>query len=215
MYRLCAAFLAFALLCGCATPIPKSETVPVFPTKPAATTGIAVADHREYILNKDKEEWFEGLFRGAFGIPHSLARPGEFSEKPFAFHLATKLKESVEDAGGKATIVQVPRGTPVEKAIEEITKAQVDSGLVVMMLQSRYDIGPVNPEYNYNFELYVLGRDGRVLGRKAFHQFDQGIPLSDKYTIFDMMSEIYKQKFDSFLADPEIKNALAAAAAGS
>lgn len=214
MNRLRAAFVTLALLSGCATPIPKSETIPVYPAKPVGTMGVAVVDHRPFILNEDKKEWFEGIMRGGFGIPHSLAREGEFSEKPFAFYLATKLKESVEGAGGKATIVDVPRGTPLEKAIGEVTKAQVDSGLVVLIFQSRYDIGPVNPEYNYHFDLTVLGRDGRVFGRKAFYHFDQGLVLSEKYNLFDYMSEIYKKKFDSFLDDPEIKQALAAAAAG-
>ena len=212
MNRILLALVGLALLSGCATPIPKSETIPVFPAKPAASTTVAVVDHRPFILNGAKKEWFEGLFRGGFGIPHSLTRNDEFEEKPFAFYLATKLKESLESAGGKASILDIPKGTSLEKATAEIVKVGRDSGLLVMMFQSRYDVGPVNPEYNYHFDLIVLDRDGRILGRKAFSQFDQGMELSSKYNLFDWMSEIYKKKFDSFLADPEIKSALNAAA---
>ncbi len=44
---------------------------------------------------------------------------------------------------------------------------------------------------------------------------DQGMELSTKYNLFDMMSEIYKKKFDGFLNEPDIKNALTATAAGA
>lgn len=215
MKRICIALFAAALLSGCATPIPKSETIPVFSGKPAATIGIAVVDHRSFILDGDKEEWFEGIMRGSFAIPMSLMREGEFNEKPFAFYLSSKLKESMDNAGSKATVIDVPKGTPLEQAIGEVTKAQLDSGLVVMMHQSRYDIGPFNPEYGYYFDLVVLDRSGKTLARKQFHQLDQGMALSEKYNIFDMMSEIYKKKFDGFLSDPEIKGALTVAAAGA
>ena len=77
------------------------------------------------------------------------------------------------------------------------------------------DIGPFNPEYGYNFELIVVDATGETLGRKTFQGMDQNMALSESYNLFDYMSEIYKKKFDIFLNDPEIKGALAAAAAGS
>lgn len=203
-----------ALLSGCATPLPKSETIPTFSGKPAATIGIAVVDYRPFILDGNKEEWFEGIFRGAFGIPHSLQRPGEFEKKPFALYVASKLRESLKNAGSNATVIEVPKGTSLQKVIPDVMKAKADSGLVVLMFQSRYDLGAFkNPEYDYNFELIVLDRNGKTLAHKTFSKVELGLELSDKYNLFDFMSKIYKEKLESFLNDPEIKNALTTASA--
>ncbi len=214
MTRICAALFALILLSGCATPILKSDTIPVYSGTPPATITVAVADHRPFILNGDKEEWFEGIMRGAFGIPLSMNRLDEFKDKPFAFYLSTKLKDSLEGAGAKASIITVAKGTPVAQVIEKVKDSKSGPGLVVMMFQSRYDIGPFNPEYGYNFELIVVGPSGKPLGRKTFEGMDEKMDLGAKYNLFDYMSDIYKKKFDVFLNDPEIKAALTAAAAG-
>ena len=211
MRRLRTVIFAVALLAGCATPIPKSETIPAFSGKPAATIAIAVVDYRPFILDGNKEEWFEGIFRGAFGIPHSLKRPGESEGKPFATYLASMLQDSLKNAGSKATVVEVFKGTALPKVINEVTSTKADAGLVVGMFQSRYDIGPANPEYAYKFDLIVLDKEGKKLANKTFQAMETGIELSDKYTLFDMMTGIYKQKFESFLNDPQIKNALTTA----
>ena len=142
-------------------------------------------------------------------------RVDEFKNKPFAFYLATKLKDSFDGAGAKASIIQIPKGTPFAKVIEIMKKSKVGVGLVVMMFQSRFYFGPFNQEYGYNFELIVLDPSGKPLDRKTFTGMDQNIELNTKYGWFDMMSEIYKNKFDAFLNDPKIKSALTAAAAGS
>ncbi len=217
MTRICAALFALTLLSGCATPILKSETIPVYSGKPPATVAVAVVDHRPFILNGNKEEWFEGisLGRGVLGYALRSTRMDEFKDKPFAFYLATKLKDSFDGAGAKASIIQIPKGTPFAKVIEIMKKSKVGVGLVVMMFQSRFYFGPFNHEYGYNFELIVLDSSGKPLDRKTFKGMDQNIELSTKYGVFDMMSEIYKNKFDAFLNDPKIKSALTAAAAGS
>ena len=215
MPRILAALFALTLLSGCATPILKSDTVPVYSGTSPSTINIAVADHRPVILDGDKKEWFEGIMRGAFGIPHSLSRIDEFKETPFAIYLSTKLKDSLDGAGARASIVTIPKGTPVGQVIEKVKDTNAGASLVVMMFQSRYDIGPFNPEYGYNFELIVVDATGETLGRKTFQGMDQNMALSESYNLFDYMSEIYKKKFDIFLNDPEIKGALAAAAAGS
>lgn len=215
MFRLLATIMVLVFLSGCATPIPKSETIPVFSGKPTATIAIVVADHRSFILSGNKKEWFEGIFRSAYGIPLSLTRIDEFKEKPFAFYLASKLKESLDGAGSTATIIQVPKGSSVETIVDKIVKANVGSALAVIIHQSRYDIGAFSPEYGYHFELFVFDGSGRKLAQKSFQKMEKPIALSEKYNLFDFMSEMYKKRFDTFLNDPEIKSALTQAAAGS
>jgi hypothetical protein len=214
MLRRITVLLGLIFLSGCATPIPKSLTIPVFSGKPTATIGVAVADHRTFITNGNKEEWFEGIFRSGFGIPHSLSRVDEFKEKPFSFYLASKLKESLETAGSTVTVIPIEKGTSVKQIVDKIRDAELGSSLAVVIHKSRYDIGPFNPEYAYHFELLVFDSVGRQIARKEFMSLEQQLPLSEKYNLFDMMSQIYKTKFDSFMADPDIKNALNATAAG-
>ena len=210
-----ATIFVLALLSGCATPLPKSESIPAFSGKPPATVGIVVVDDRPFILDGSKEEWFEGIFRGAFGIPHSLQRPGESSGQPFAMFLSSKLQDSLKNAGSNASVIKVAKGTSLEKVIARVKNANVDSGLVVMMFQSRYDLGAFKtPEYGYHFELIVLDRDGKTLARKTFREVDLTLELSDKYNLFDYMTIIYRDKFKKFLNDPEIKSALTKADAG-
>jgi hypothetical protein len=209
--RLLSLLVVLGMLSGCATPIMNSQTIPVYSGKAPVMAAIAVTDHRSFIVNNNKKEWFEGIFRGAFGIPHSLARPGVFNEKPFALFLANKLKTSLEGAGANVLIVQVPKGTPAPDAIKRMTDSQTRVGLLVEIHQSRYDIGLLNPEYGYSFKLVVVSPSGQLIGQKAFHGMDQKIELSTKYNVFDMMSEIYKKKFESFLNDQDIKTALDAA----
>jgi hypothetical protein len=125
------------------------------------------------------------------------------------------LQDSLNNAGSKVTVIEVSKGTSLEKAVDDVRNAKADSGLVVMMFQSRYDIGLSNREYGYHFELIVLDRQGKTLARKTFRDLETKIELSSKYNLFDFMSEIYKRRFESFLNDAEIKNALTAAASGT
>ena len=85
MTKLATIVLITALLAGCATPISKKDRTPVFGGQAPAKIAIAVVDHRTFILSGDKEEWFEGIMRGGFGIPHSLKRPVNLKENPFLF----------------------------------------------------------------------------------------------------------------------------------
>lgn len=200
------------LLAACATPIPRSQTIPVYPVKPAGTTAVAVVDYRSFILSGNKEEWFEGIYRGAFGIPGSMPRNDEFERKPFTLYLATKLKESIENVGGKATIVTIPKGTSLADATAAVANAGADAGLLVMMYQSRYDTGPIDPEYSYYFDVVVLNRQGKTLVRKAFDGFEKDLEAPNIRTVFDWISVVYKRIFDKILNDVEIKDALASAA---
>ncbi len=215
MRRLIIAVFALALLSGCAVPILKKDTIPVYTGTPPSVIALAISDHRPFILNKDKEEWFEGIFRGGFGIPFSAPREDEFKEKPFAFYLATKLKEAFENAGSAATIISLPIGTDSDAIAERIGQANNGFALAVIIHQSRYDIGIFEPEYDYHFELFVIDGDGRKLAQKSFQDLEKPIDASEKYNLFDAMAEKYKMLFDSFLDSPEIKNALTIAAGGN
>ena len=206
------ALVVLVLLSACATPVQRSETIPTYPVKPAATTAIAVVDLRSFVLNGKRKEGHEGIIRGAFGIPGLSSRSDESGEKPFALYLAGILKESVENAGGKATIVTISKGTSLDDAVAAVAKSDSDAGILTMMHESRYDTGAVTPEYSYYFDVVVLDRKGKRLVQKKFNGFDKDLEYPNLYRVHDWSAVIYKQKFDAILNDPEIKKALMAAA---
>lgn len=210
MKKAFSAVCALVFLSACATPMPKEEAIPSYPVKPAASMVVGVVDHRPFILNDDKEEWFEGIIRSFVGFPMSLERPGPLEGKPFAFYLSTMLKESIEEAGGKADIVAVAKGTSHKAAVEALAKQRADTAILVMMYQSRIDFKVIKYEYDYRFEITILDRTGRVLVRKLFAGLDREIPLEKQFP-FENMALTYKQTFNKILYDSEVKAALNAA----
>ena len=96
-----------------------------------------------------------------------------------------RKRASLDGAGARASIVTIPKGTPVGQVIEKVKDTNAGASLVVMMFQSRYDIGPFNPEYGYNFELIVVDATGETLGRKTFQGMDQNMALSESYNLLN------------------------------
>lgn len=193
---------------GCAQDLPDSARIPVFEGKPAPEVAVGVTDHRTFILNNDKEEWFEGIVRGTFGIPMSLHRPGPEGEEAFALYLSGMIEESLEKAGSDVTVIALEKGQDAAQAIKKVT-ASGKTGLIMLMRKSRYDVG-FTSDYQYDFVVYVTDAAGSIKIEKTFADFEKEIPASNKYNVFDMHTEIYKKTFDKILNDPEIKQALSA-----
>jgi hypothetical protein len=201
------------MLAACASPIPKAEITPVYAGDVPPALSVASIDHRSFILSNDKEEWFEGIFHGVYGIPSSLKRPGPKSGQPFAVYLSSMLSEALDSAGSNVNTLTIPKGTSLEKAIELLSVQERRPALVLLIRQSRYVVKwSSNAEYNFNFDVIVVDTSGNVLLDKNFSRFDTSIPLSDKYTIFDMYAAIYKQTLDEILRDPDVVGALSGAA---
>jgi len=203
--------LVLALLVGCAKSLPEDQTFPVYPVKPAATTAVAVVDHRPYILIGEKEEWFEGHNRDTYGMPYSPERPGG---RPFAIYLADSLQQSLQSAGGEATVVKMAKGMSVEDAVATMRRQGTDAGLLVLMDQSRYYIYLEKIDYAYRFDVLVLNRSGRTVARKVFEKVEEDIPPPGNYDYFDLTTWLYRRTFNRILDDPEIKKALTDVAAG-
>ncbi|USG59510.1 hypothetical protein NBZ79_09945 [Sneathiella marina] len=212
MVRFFSLFLLFALS-ACASPLPEEARFPHF-TDPIGDKeiSIAIVDHRTFILNGDKEPWFEGIFRGEFGIPFSHARPvpdtaqGTDKTQPFALYLSKMIKEAVEEAGAKGEIIEIAAGTNLEET-RNILATEKNPALLGIMRHSRFDSG-FSADYRYDFQFVVLDSENNILADKTFAAWDETIPLSDKYNLFDMFTEIYSQKLTLMLNDPEISNAL-------
>ena len=208
MKKLFGAMAVLVALSACATPISKAEITPVYAGQAPENLNIAVVDHRPFILSGDKREWFEGIMRGGFGIPMSLQRPGPESERPFALYVSSMLADAMVAAGSNVTIVPIAKGTKIDEAIRQSSIESNTRSIIFLMYQSRYDVG-FTAEYNHNFDVFVVNQNGETLINKTFRRFDTDVPLSTKYNVFDMYSEIYKKVLDEILDDPDIIKALA------
>jgi hypothetical protein len=211
MMKTFAAMAVLVALSACATPITKAEITPVYAGQAPENLNIAVVDHRSFILSGNKEEWFEGIMRGGFGIPMSLQRPGPKSGQPFALYLSSMLADAMVAAGSNVTIVPIAKGTKIDEAIGQSSIESNTQSIIFLMYKSRYDVG-FSAEYNHHFDVFVVNQNGEMLINKTFSRFDTDIPSSTKYNIFDMYSEIYKKVLDEILHDPDIATALAEAA---
>ena len=201
------------LLSACADPIPKALITPVYKGEAPAKLAIGMTDHRSFILSADKEPWFEGIFHGAYGIPHSLQRPGPKTGQPFASYLSDMLADGLRANGTGVSVIALRSGADMDEAIKRVSTDTGTAGVIFRIAHSRYVVGWTNAEYRHHFDVTVTNPAGEVVLEKTFQRFDTNIPHSNTYTIFDMYAAIYKKTLDEVLADPEVMNALGSLAA--
>jgi len=198
--------ICMILLSACAQTLPIESRYPTFDGTLNSNLSVAVTDHREFILNGDKEPWFEGIMHGVFGIPISLERNNQTEESSFARYLASMIQESLEKAGSKVSIVDLPIGETFESSVKKMIENGA-SGILVVMRKSRYSFW-LTADYQYDFDVAIVDSVGNIKARKTFAQWDKEIPLSSKYSAFDMFTEIYSNRLQIILNDADIKSAL-------
>ncbi|MEL7152226.1 MAG: hypothetical protein AAFN51_00195, partial [Pseudomonadota bacterium] len=186
----------------------KALITPVYKGEAPGQLTIGMTDHRTFILSADKEPWFEGIFHGAYGIPHSLQRPGPKTGQPFTTYLSDMLADGLRANGTDVSVVALRPGADMAEAISQVSGDTGTAGLIFRIVHSRYVIGWGKAEYRHHFDITVTNAAGAVVLEKTFERFDTKLPLSDTYTIMDMYAAIYKNTLDEVLADPEVMNAL-------
>ncbi len=196
------------LLSACAEPIPKALITPVYKGEAPAKLAIGMTDHRSFILSADKEPWFEGIFHGAYGIPHSMQRPGPRQGQPFAIYLSDMLADGLKANGTKVSVLTLRPGADLDEAIKTVSGDTGTPGMIFRIAHSRYVVGWGKAEYRHHFDVTLTDATGAVVLEKTFERFDTKLPLSDTYNFFDMYAAIYKKVLDEVLADPEVMEAL-------
>ncbi|MEM7060938.1 MAG: hypothetical protein AAF557_25445 [Pseudomonadota bacterium] len=210
--KLLGVFILGSVLSACADPIPKSAITPVYKGQAPQKLSIGMTDQRSFILDGNKEEWFEGILHGAYGIPASLKRPGPKEGQPFTMYLSSMLADGLRTNGTNAPVVRIARGVSKADAVKTVIDAHGTPGIIFEIFQSRYSVAWTRAEYNFNYNVIIADQTGEIVLEKKFARFDTSIPLSDKYTIFDMYAEIYKMRLDEVLKDPEVVEALSSLA---
>jgi hypothetical protein len=169
--------------------------------------GLTVIENRRYVLGGEKNEKYEGLIRGGFGIPVTIDRPDRPAEERFVDLLSAMIKDGLSDAGAGVTVTSMPRGSSVADAVKKMAAAKPGRYVVMVVNDSNWDAGGLNFRYVYDFVVYVTSPSGETIGVKRFTGTQANAP-SDKHNVFDMHSVIYRQLIESMFSEPVIRNAL-------
>ena len=194
--------------------VTKAEITPVFLGQAPNNLNIAVVDHRSFVLSGDKEEWFEGMVRGAYFITFPYGRPGDdgkLSEQPFALYLSSVLADSMIAVGANVKMVQITKGTDIKEAIRQSSTENNAPSIILLINSSRYLIGGYRAEYEHSFDVFVVNQGGEILENKTFGRFDEDLPSFKEYYVHDFYSLIYKKVLDEILNDREVAAAIALA----
>ena len=200
--------LVTVLLVSCATPATRSDLTPTFSGLTSSHITIGVVDSRSYVISGDKEPWFEGIMRGAFGIPYTFNRPDRPPNETFADRIAQMLERTFTDAGSQVTVVRLARGSTQPAARGKLKPHTKDVALLIRIHDSRFDAGGFSFDYPYHFQLSVLDPEGNTLAQASVQGRDAHTP-SSKYNVWDMYGVVYRNKLEQLLVKPEIQLAIA------
>lgn len=198
-----------AFLGGCATPVEKSAITPKLYASAEKSVAISVIEARPYVLSGDKTAKFEGIFRGAFGIPHTITRPNRPDSERFVDLLAGMLKDGLTDAGNSVEVVTMPNGATVEDTFSKLSATSARRYLVLRVLESNWDAGGISGNFSYKYDFTVLvARPGATQPHGKTFATQEANKASDKYNVFDMHSVRYREIIETMFTDPAIRQAL-------
>jgi hypothetical protein len=201
--------IAAGVLGGCATPIERSDATPKLYAVPEKSVSLAVLEARPYVLSGTKTPKFEGIVRGAFGVPLTLNRPKRPEEERFVDLLADVVKNGLTDAGVKVEVTAMPVGASLQDTLKKMAEGSASRYVVIRVLESNWDAGGISGNflYKYDFGIYIARRgiDGQTMKEFTANESNKA---SDKYNVFDMHSVRYKEIIESMFADPTIRQAL-------
>ncbi len=214
--------MAVVLVAGwtaaCATRVDVARVTPTYTGGAIQRLALGVTDHRTYVVDHDKEEWFEGIMRGAFGIPTSLGRgrvtSGEHGTPypQFATRLA-HLLESGLAAGGATDVVVVPLrvGAAEPETLAQLAATGAERRLLVVMDKSRFDFGGffLHPDYDYDLEVVVADAANAVLTRRRFSGHEADMTTDGNLNFYDNADVfMYRPTLSLILSDPAIVAAI-------
>ncbi len=200
--------LALLLLAGCATPVDKSEITPKLIVA-EKNIAVSVVEGRPYVLDGSKTPKFEGIVRGAFGVPMTVDRPGRPKEERFVDYLADMIKDGLTEAGVKASVVAMPNGASVDDALKKMADTGAGRYVVIRVVESNWDLGGLSGmlSYKYDFAMHVGGPAGFKTQAKNFAA-NEANKASDKYNVFDMHAVRYREILETMFRDSEMQAAL-------
>ena len=219
----CASFAMFASLSGCA--FNKSTVEERTPNLKYSTTNaiaLTVVDNRPFILNGEKDENFEGIVRGGYGIPFDFVKQRDNSKELFAARFVEVVARALTKSGSHVTVTATRKGSSSPEAITALMPNVSDIGLVVNVHNSRVDAGG-RWSYFYDYEVAVVDGKGDVLATKKssgedvnFQReiYESGVAKGKRYETPAILDIEYRNRVMELLSDGDIARALGGVGAG-
>ncbi|WP_420549698.1 hypothetical protein [Curvivirga sp.] len=208
--------LGLLTLAACAPKFAHVEGIPSYEGVNIKKLSVATVDRRDFILNGNKEPWFEGITRAGFGVPHSLRRESEPENQSFAMYLSLKVQDSLKGRGSNVEVVSLEAGTDKLKSVQALV-AEGNPALLIEINHSRYDCC-FSLEYRYDFDVSVIRANGELLFTKKFAHWYEDMEVDETrfyssgfYDVFGIHAQKYADLLTEFLNDTEIQAALARA----
>ena len=203
-------FVALAtafLFTGCVTKLTVENSAVRVPVQGTATYAVGVIENRPYVLSGKKNDGYEGIFRALYGIPSSMEN---IEKKKFSDYIGDRIAQGFQNAGYKVTKLTIPKGTIESDTVSRIKSSAADYAFTLRMNDWRFDWGgfiPLSWQFWYDVDVSVYSGNGELLATHSFVGKDIP-PVAGNDSIFNNSVKHYQTKFDEFLSDPEIRNAL-------
>jgi hypothetical protein len=197
-----------SLLASCVQVIPADQAAYTPAASTASPVGVAVVDHRSYVLDGDKNDKYVGRARGAYGIPVSVPDP----QMTFAERIAGYAEAGLQQKGAKV----VKKTAPIGSSSSEVAKSFQGTGankVLVLKMNDLWCDFPSLPwsktaEVHYDITADVLTPDGRLAGSarrtKTFNV--QIVDMND--SLYNHFLKAIQPEFKGLLANPSVRNGL-------
>lgn len=206
--RFVPALLTIALVSGCVSIPPPEASAPVVQFTTSKSVATAVIDNRSYVLNKEKDAYYEGYYRDLWGIPHSMPTQGK---QPMSVLVGARINVGLS----KQNIKVNPLTEVVSFAINDSAaikslaeKGNSDKLLLVVLndwMVSRKSV-TYNLSFIYDVDVHVFDKQGKLIDRKNF----KGVDDRDG-SLLDMYEEdldCFKAGLEKMINDASVSKAL-------
>ena len=199
------AFLtAIALeLGGCAVGVTHSldQVSPNINAKNGSTVELAVQDKRDFVVRGEKPASFIGLSRGGFGNPFDV---NTTSGKSLASDISKVVETALTNKGVKVINVEVAPSAAEDKTIELLASSGNKS--IFLKINSWKSDTFSQTTLNYNLELLILDKTGKVLGSNAVSGSE--ILSGPSWSARDKVPPVLSSKLEMLFSDPKISSKL-------
>lgn len=180
----------------------EKETAPtVYYSLNSIGISLAVLDKRPYVVEEDKTPSFEGLVRSTYGIPYTFTT---YNNQSMSSYLSDRLSIAFSNNGNTVIVHKTNHKMTTNKVINDISRYG-NKSFILVLNEWKYDFHAFTDSSVYDVVVYVTDNLGNKLIAKNFSGVND---IPNKGIISNSMQEIYKQRFEKILYDPEVMNAL-------
>ncbi len=176
------------------------------------TYSIATHDQREVVLNGNRDEKFVGYMRSGVAIAYPI---GTESGKNFSDDFSVVIKNSLNESGNQAQIIQTRYSDTKQKILNSLVNSQSDRLLLFTVTKWRSDSKPNGMLYGteviWSLLVEIFNNKGELLASNSTDGIDPDLDLGMSGSIKKIQKTVnnkFKEKINLLLNKPDIKEAL-------